>query len=307
MKLTLPGETFWRHALTLRGSVTSRVLSRTLFFALSGAAVALLHQHLPQVAFDPAPFASLGVVLGLLLVFRSSAGYNRWWEARVLWGSITNESRNLLVSARAYGPRDPAWQRAFAAWIAAFAPASRCSLRRQRTHPALEALLGPDAAAALASAPHMPSHVSEQLAALLHQARAHGLDGFAFDQLDHERARLIEHIGGCERILATPIPHVVEVMTRRFLTMYLLALPFGFVDPMRWFTPLLVAFVAYPILSLEQIGAELQNPFVPTSLSHLPLDALCEALQGEIMATAARPQPLTGTAMARPLDPCDAS
>jgi putative membrane protein len=203
--------------------VTSRVLSRTLFFALSGAAVALLHQHLPQVAFDPAPFASLGVVLGLLLVFRSSAGYNRWWEARVLWGSITNESRNLLVSARAYGPRDPAWQRAFAAWIAAFAPASRCSLRRQRTHPALEALLGPDAAAALASAPHMPSHVSEQLAALLHQARAHGLDGFAFDQLDHERARLIEHIGGCERILATPIPHVVEVMTRRFLTMYLLA------------------------------------------------------------------------------------
>jgi hypothetical protein len=37
------------------------------------------------------------------------------------------------------------------------------------------------------------------------------------------------------------------------------------------------------------------------------LDALYEALQGEIMATAARPQPLTGTAMARPLDPCDAS
>ncbi len=302
MKLPLPGATFWRHALTLRGAVTSRVLSRTLFFGLSGAAVALLHRRAPQVAFDPAPFASLGVVLGLLLVFRSSAGYNRWWEARVLWGSITNQSRNLLISARAYGPRDLAWQQAFARWVAAFAPASRCSLRRQRAHPALEALLGPDDAAALASAPHMPSHVSEQLAALLHAARARGLDGFAFDQLDHERAQLMEHIGGCERILATPIPHVVEVMTRRFLTMYLLVLPFGFVGPMRWLTPLLVVFVAYPILSLEQIGAELQNPFVPTSLSHLPLDALCEALQGELMATAARPHTVTAAAAWHP--PC---
>lgn len=293
MKLTLPGATFWRHALTLRGAVTSRVISRTLFFGLSGAAVTLLHRRAPQIAFDPAPFSSLGVVLGLLLVFRSSAGYSRWWEARVLWGSITNQSRNLLISARTYGPRDPAWQMAFARWIAAFAPAARCSLRRERTHPALTSLLGPDDAAALASAPHMPSHVSHELAALLHDARARGLDAFAFVQLDRERAQLMEHIGGCERILATPIPHVVEVMTRRFLTMYLIALPFGFVDPMRWLTPLLVAFVAYPILSLEQIGAELQNPFVPTSLSHLPLDALCEALQGELMVTAASPHAVT--------------
>lgn len=176
--------------------------------------------------------------------------------------------------------------------------APRCSLRQQRGDPTLTSLVGPEAAGALASAPHMPSHVSEQLAALLHEGRDRGLDGFSFDPLDRERGRLMEHIGGCERILATPIPHVVEVMTRRFLTMYLLALPFGFVGPTRWFTPLRVVFVAYPILSLEQIGAELQNPFVPTSLSHLPLDGLCESLQRELMATAARPHTLPHAAPA---------
>jgi putative membrane protein len=286
-RLTLPGATFWRQAFTLRGSVTARVLPRTLVVGALACAVTALYHRAPQVAIEPAPFTSSGVILGLLLVFRSGAGYDRWWEARVLWGGITNQCRNLVVSARAYGPADPVWQQTFARWVAAFAHAVRGGLRGERALPELGALVGAEASEEVTAAKHMPSHVAARLASLLSDARAGGMDGFTFLRLDRERALLIDHVGGCERILATPIPHVFSLMTRRFLAMYLLLLPFAFVAPLGWLTPVFVLFVAYPIFSLEQIGAELQNPFVRSSLSHLPLDTMCASLEAELLAVPA--------------------
>ena len=41
--------------------------------------------------------------LGALLVLRTNAGYERWWEARKLWGGIVNQSRNLAILAVAHG------------------------------------------------------------------------------------------------------------------------------------------------------------------------------------------------------------
>jgi putative membrane protein len=138
----------------------------------------------------------------------------------------------------------------------------------------------------------MPSHVSTRLAMLLRDARdQHQMDPFAFLQLDRERARLLEHAGGCERILATPIPSVYSLATRGFIAVYLLALPLALVRPLGWFAPIVAIFIAYPILALEQIGAELQVPFATTSLSHLPLDEICATIQRNVLAAAAEPAP----------------
>jgi putative membrane protein len=35
----------------------------------------------------------LGFALSMLLVFRTNTAYERWWEARKLWGSLVNSSR----------------------------------------------------------------------------------------------------------------------------------------------------------------------------------------------------------------------
>lgn len=72
----------------------------------------------------------------------------------------------------------------------------------------------------------MPSYVSGQIAALLRGALDAGtLDPFAFHQVERERLSLLEHVGGCERILKTPIPEVYSVTIRRFIVMYLCTLP----------------------------------------------------------------------------------
>src|ERR1700722_18871728 len=37
------------------------------------------------------------LILGLLLSFRNRAAFDRWWEARGLWGQLINESRNFAL------------------------------------------------------------------------------------------------------------------------------------------------------------------------------------------------------------------
>ncbi|CAM3847078.1 hypothetical protein G4177_03685 [Corallococcus sp. ZKHCc1 1396] len=41
------------------------------------------------------PVTVLAAALGVLLAFRNNSAYERWWEARTLWGGIVNASRTL--------------------------------------------------------------------------------------------------------------------------------------------------------------------------------------------------------------------
>lgn len=281
------GNGFWREAFALRGSVTPRVIPDVLAVGAVAAGVAVA-AWLAEARFgvrlglEVAPFEVAGAALGLLLILRTNAGYDRWWEARRLWGGIVNQSRNVAVSALAYGPADPAWRRAFVSWAAAFPHVARCSLRGQPPSPEVVALLGPEAAARVADAPHMPAYVALTLADLLREARErHGMDGFAFVQIDRERAALIDHIGACERILKTPLPRVYSIKIRRFIALFLLTLPFALLHRIDgdWLVPLIAMLVAYPLLSLDRIGAELQNPFATANLSHLPLEEISATIE----------------------------
>jgi putative membrane protein len=96
------------------------------------------------------------------------------------------------------------------------------------------------------------------------------------------RALLLVQVGGCERILKTPIPHVSSLAIRRFVAIALLAVCASVSSSPPWLASLWAAFVASPILTLEQIGAELQNPFVERRLSHLDLDALSAQLEQDV-------------------------
>jgi ion channel-forming bestrophin family protein len=284
---SFPGAAFWHEAFALRGAATARVLPRTFVFVLAAALVGLLHRAVPWLAIRADVMEASGLILGLLLVFRTAAGYERWWEARRLWGEIVNQSRNLVIAALAYGPADRSWRDGLARWVAAFAHVTRSTLRDERKLPEVVALLGEAEAERIATAEHMPSYVACRIAALLERAcKDHGLDRFAFLQIDRERAALIDHVGGCERILSTPIPKVYSVTIRRFVVIYLLALPFALTGAVGLAAPVYAIFIAYPILTLEQIGAELQNPFVPRSLSHLDLTALCATIERNVRSLA---------------------
>lgn len=277
---------FWIEVFAVQGSVTPYVVRRIAFFGVFATFVWLGSQRLAvETGLGVAPYEIVGAVLALLLVHRTNAGYDRWYESRKLWGGIVNQSRNLATIGLAYGPADPQWRKEFVSWTAAFSHACRHSLRGERKFDDLQKLIGDDAAAKLAEARHMPSYVAARLAALLRQATTSGeLDRFAFLQAERERALLIDHVGACERILNTPLAQVFSIKIRRFLFLYLIALPIGIVDKSGALTPFLTMMVAYPLLSLDQIGVELQNPFPIERLGSLPLTQICRNIEDNVFA-----------------------
>lgn len=279
---------FWRDVFSLEDSATPEVLRRSLkfvFISLVVCAIDAIVGHHVDVGIDVAPYEFAGAALGLMLVLRTNAGYERWWEGRKLWGGIVNQCRDLAIGAVAYGPSDPHWRASIVRSTAAFAHVSRRSLRGETDLPEVAALLGDEQARRIAAAEHMPNFVSRTIGDLLRQAREQqGLDSFAFLQIERDRATLIDHIGACERILSAPLPVAYSVHIRRFIFVYLATLPFALQSKITWLSPLVTALVAYPILALDQIGTELQNPFSVHNMGHLPLDEISMKIEKNLLA-----------------------
>lgn len=272
---------FLRGALAWSGSVTPRILLSVCVVGIYAFGLAWIdanYHNLPHFAVTP--FEYTGAVLGLLLVFRTNAGYDRWWEARKLWGGVVNQSRNLLIMTASYGTGNAAWQQEISKWIVAFSFTLKESLRLQKNFDDLTDLLNPNEIAQLQQAQHAPVFAANKIASLLELARfKQQLNHWTFAEFEKQRILLIESLGGCERILKTPIPLVYAIKIRRFILIYLVLLPFSLIDKAGLMTAPIAILVAYPLLSLDRIGLELQNPFAIKNLSHLPLQTICEGIK----------------------------
>ena len=278
---------FLANALSLENSAAPLVVGRVSLFGLWALIMALIHksEHLADLNVSVAPYEVAGTVLGLLMVLRTNAGYERWWEGRKLWGSIVNASRSLAVSAASHGVDDPEWRSRVARRIAVFAHVSRRSLRGQRVLPEVEELLGSAEAQSLIDSEHMPTAASLELA---RELRA-GLPDFAFLQADTLRVLLLDNLGGCERISSCPLPLAYAIEVRRFILLFLLTLPFVLFDKVPkaqsvWAVPLLTLLVAYPFMAIDKIGHELQQPFLLHRLNHLTLDRFTSMIEQNVLA-----------------------
>ncbi|RYG68963.1 hypothetical protein EON80_10640 [bacterium] len=288
---------FWLQATALQGSVTPYIIRHVIAFGLFAMVTQTLSRFLFKnfqfdLGIEANPFEIAGAVLGLLLIFRTNASYDRWWEARKLWGGIVNQSRNLAITGLSYGPADAGWRQEFIKWIAVFPHISRTSLRSEPPCEKVVALVGPEEAKRIAESNHMPSYVAYRMGLLLQEAlHDFNMDRFAFMQADQQRAQLIDHIGACERILKTPPPLVYVIKIRRYIMLFLLAMPLALLHRLQseWLIPLVTMGVAYPLLALDQIGVELQNPFAPRNLSHLPLDDISENIEKNVKALLTQP------------------
>lgn len=99
---------WFNNLMSLPKSLILRNISKQLFVATGWAClVTFLHQY-EGLTWDvsPLPHSLMSSALGLLLVFRTNASYDRFWEARKLWGSLTNDLRNLSRVGKMVLPRE---------------------------------------------------------------------------------------------------------------------------------------------------------------------------------------------------------
>ena len=77
---------------------------RIFFFTIAATTAHILHIELQyeSVKLPVMPVTLLGGALAIFLGFRNSSAYDRWWEARKIWGEIVNRSRSLAVQLLTY-------------------------------------------------------------------------------------------------------------------------------------------------------------------------------------------------------------
>ena len=227
----------------------------------------------------------MGVALGLLLVFRTNASYDRFWEGRRQWGSIINESRNLARGAWVHlrrGAPDLAEQ--IGLWTVTYAHATKDGLKKiEGLGPLQDRLPAREVEAVLVN-PHSPTAAAARITERLVEARDRGvISDYVMITLDQNVQLLVDYLGACERILKTPLPFVYVVHLRRALILYCFTLPFVLVQFYGWWTIPVTMMVAYMFFGIEEIGVEIENPF-GSDANDLPLEEFCQTIERDVMS-----------------------
>lgn len=269
---------WFRMLLAWRGSVLPELLPRLfLILGLSIAAIAV-HDHLLRVIehLNPTPFSLIGIALAVFLGFRNNASYDRYWEARKLWGQLLNESRSLTRQVLSL-PRDrvdAGHIREFVGVLGAFPHALRHQLRHTDPRDDFAARLPAPLLERVMASRYRPATIMLCLGEWVQQRSREGeLDSWAVLAIDRNLNGLSDVIGGCERIASTPLPFAYSVMIHRTVYFFCAALPFGLVDSIGVFTPIFSVFVAYTFMALEAIASQIEDPF-GTEDNDLALDVM---------------------------------
>ena len=221
--------------------------------------------------------AALGFALALLIGFRVNQAYDRWWEARKLWGTLVNGSRNLAVKVRDLVDPAVADRRAVRDLIAAFSIGLKDHLRDDV---ALERLPGFEDTR---TAPvHVPSHVVRHLYALFARWETErNLSTAQMLALDAEARLLLDVCGACERIKYTLMSVSWRAVTRQLLLISLLLLPWGLVQTFGVWTVPLSILITYALVAGEAIASYVEEPF-GTGQDHLDLDGIARAIERSV-------------------------
>ena len=224
----------------------------------------------------------LGIVLGLFLVFRTNSAYDRWWEGRKLWGSMVNSTRNFALKLSAYLPKDDHeghnW---FAQMIPNFVIATKEHLRQGVQLSELEPA-EPGFPESLKEYKHKPNRISAMLYCRVNDLyKAGKLTGDQFRVLDKEMKDFVDIVGACERIKNTPIPYSYSMFIKKFIFIYIITLPFGFVTSFEYVTIPTTLLITFVLISVELIAEEIEDPF-GRDMNDLPTDQLADRIKENV-------------------------
>ena len=270
------------HLLAIKGSMVRQIALRVLLCVLwAGGVTYLHHRHLPLAVSDKGHLI-IGLALGMLLVFRTNASYDRFWEGRRQWGAIINETRNLGRAASTWLADRPDLLRPVLLWTMAFPHAAMLRLRNSHGVGRAAEWLPPANVADLGKAGNTPLLVARRITDHLTTARQEGvISDIVLVELDRNVLLLVDYLGACERIHRTPLPFSYVVHLRRVVILYCYTLPFALLDAFGWGTIVATLLLAYTLFGIEEIGVEIEDPFGLDD-NDLPLERFCTTIEKDL-------------------------
>jgi putative membrane protein len=240
--------------------------------------------------------AFIGTAISVLLSFKISQSYDRWWEARKVWGSIVNDSRSLVIQLKTFtsAGNEPAVRKiAFRqiAWCYSLGQ----SLRGLDPTGKLEEFISRE------ELDEIRKHNNKPLALL----NLHGkdikdlkdrnqLDIFSQVQLDNTLVRLCDAQGRAERIKSTIFPVTYRLFLHAIIYLFVVSLSVAFKDIAWYFEIPLLMLISVPFFLLEKSATHMQDPFEnrPTDTAVTAIARTIEINIKQLLKETEVPEPL---------------
>ncbi|QFT61308.1 bestrophin family protein [Roseivivax sp. THAF30] len=215
-----------------------------------------------------------GIALSLFLGFRNNAAYERWWEARRLWGQLVADFRSFARESDLF-VENAQTREALIHEALCFIHLHKRDLRGDDISADLARWGGPgtqfERAKACDALNRAARHIRDA-------ARRGEIDGFGCKALSERLAAIALAQAGSERIRNTPLPFVYSLLVLRTTWLYCFAVPFALIETTGVLTPLFAAVIAYVFFGLAAVTDELEHPF-GTAVHALPLNAMCRTIE----------------------------
>jgi putative membrane protein len=247
----------------------------------------------PDIYVPPTVATLMGTALAFFIGFNNNQAYSRWWEARIIWGGLINESRNLSRDLLAYLKPDGKDKRGKTTTEIAHEIIHRHLGFILLFKDSLRKIKGGDYSKYLTEEELKKiSSVTNGYNALMNiQARQLGelyeqglMDGFQFRTLSGTITNINNDMGRAERINNTVFPPTYIYFTELFIYVLVILITLASVQaigPWSIFFGWLLGFVYH---STHINGLSILNPFdmQPTSI---PLDAISRTIEINLLET----------------------
>jgi putative membrane protein len=268
------------------GSIRKEAVMITIYVAL----IAAIHFAFKlNVSIPISVPMILGTVISLLLAFRANQAYDRWWEARIVWGAIVNDSRSWARQVVSFidNPYDDKEIQAFEntlinrqiAWCFALGRA----LRQRKNHLDLGKWVSREDIEFVGRYSNTAMGILELQARDLKFALDNGwINTYQHVQMDTTLTKFSDEMGRCERIKNTVFPSTYGLYLHLSMNLFIMLLPFALISIFGWLMIPLVTLIASCFWLIEKMSIHLQDPFEnrPTDT---PVTAIAETVERDLM------------------------
>jgi putative membrane protein len=247
-----------------------------VYCAAVGAVVHFNHLKLHALGTEGGLLNSL--IVGLLLGFRNRAAYDRWWEARRLWGQLTNDIRNLACQLAAFLPAEVILGSPLAMLLIAYPKALKRHLRGES--PRWGEISGFEQPHE--PPPHLPVYLAGRIYRLASDWEQEGrLDQAKLLTLAPHLRGLLDVCGGCERIRNTPLSPWYKGLLRTGIALNIIITPWYTMGELgAWGLPILLL-MSFFFLGVEVVDTIVEEPF-GRERDDLDLDRYCDAIEQSV-------------------------
>ena len=238
-----------------------------------------LHPIFTKITIPLSIPAILGTAVSLLLAFRTAQSYERWWEARIVWGAIVNDSRSLIRLINQFIPQNSVDKKIFAerqiVWVYALGEA----LRKQPFSNKVSEYLRTHKIDAI----NIPNAILDEHSFQIRGIVEKGLiSDFKEVQLNEVLMRLCDSMGKCERLKNTVFPRAYSILIHTLIYVFAFILPFGLEDSQLTLEIITTIIIPLIFISIEKTAIIMQDPFENTPVD-TPMTSIAQTIEINIL------------------------